>query len=365
MGRYAVELYQAVCREHPPFELIAYLMKGFENPTEGNPDVRFLSHIPKPSRLNWMLDWLMLPRQFEKDRLDLFHATDLTVLPKSMEIPVWMTVHDLIPYVFWEETISRVPKDHVYMLKQVWKQISRAERIITCSEFSKRDICEKVRVDANRVNVVYLGCSKKLERIPVEQSRIRLSAEYGLTEPFLFYVGGTDYRKNLPFLLKAFAKIRKRGYPGSLVLGGETFQLDIPEIRELNRLTKKLQIDQLVFKPGYIPDQDLACFYSACDFFVFPSLYEGFGLPVLEALSCGAPVLSSSVTSIPEVSGDCAFYFDPRNENDLVNVFWESFEDRKGIEERRNLGYEWVARFSWEKAAREIIALYSEAANSG
>jgi len=176
--------------------------------------------------------------------------------------------------------------------------------------------------------------------------------------PFLFYVGGTDYRKNIPLLLKAFKRIMDGGYKGDLVLGGETFKMDIPEVRSIRVLSRKLGIADRLILPGYIPDPELMCFYSACDFFVFPSMYEGFGLPVLEALKCGAPVITSRSSSIPEVAGDCAAYFDPDGEDELVQVFWESRANEKKTLERREKGFRQAERFSWQQAAQQVVDLY-------
>jgi len=360
VGRYALEVFKAIRRENPHPQIIPYLIKGRPELNEFRSDGRLLSYLPRPSRMNWMVDWLQLPVQFRRDQLDLFHATDLIVLPVSVKTRIWMTVHDLIPYVFWKETVRRIPRDYVLFLRQAWKQIKRADRIITSSEFSRRDICRRAGIDPRRVSVAYLGCNEELKHVPGPEARSRLESAYGISGPFLFYVGGTDYRKNLPFLLRAFAMIRARGYEGRLVLGGDTFQQEIPEVLKLEELARKLGIEDRILKPGFIPDPDLAAFYSACDFFVFPSKYEGFGLPVLEAMKCGAAVLTSGATSIPEVAGDCAGYFDPDRPEEMAERFWELVEDPDTVEARREAGRKRAARFTWRETARRILELYEQ-----
>jgi glycosyltransferase involved in cell wall biosynthesis len=143
-----------------------------------------------------------------------------------------------------------------------------------------------------------------------------------------------------------------------LVLGGETFLWDIPEVKGLKELVHNLGLETSVLFPGYLLDEDLSCFYSACDFFVFPSLYEGFGLPVLEAMKCGAPLLVSNCSSVPEVAEDAGFYFNPKLPENLVEVFWEAFGDREGVQARREIGIERASKFTWSAAAGIIHGLY-------
>ena len=253
VGRYALEVFKAIRRENPHPQIIPYLIKGRPELNEFRSDGRLLSYLPRPSRMNWMVDWLQLPVQFRRDQLDLFHATDLIVLPVSVKTRIWMTVHDLIPYVFWKETVRRIPRDYVLFLRQAWKQIKRADRIITSSEFSRRDICRRAGIDPRRVSVAYLGCNEELKHVPGPEARSRLESAYGISGPFLFYVGGTDYRKNLPFLLRAFAMIRARGYEGRLVLGGDTFQQEIPEVLKLEELARKLGIEAVYQEQALAP----------------------------------------------------------------------------------------------------------------
>jgi glycosyltransferase involved in cell wall biosynthesis len=171
-------------------------------------------------------------------------------------------------------------------------------------------------------------------------------------------VGGSDYRKNVGRLISFFARIRSRGYQGKLVLGGETFLWDIPEINILKSQIRGLGLaDEVVF-PGYIPDPVLSRYYAACDFFVFPSLYEGFGLPVLEAMQCGAPLLLSSSSSIPEVAGDSAFYFDPEDLESMEEAFFNAADDPESVAVKVEKGFRKAEEFTWESAAEKVYSLY-------
>ena len=171
-------------------------------------------------------------------------------------------------------------------------------------------------------------------------------------------MGGSDFRKNLEFLIKGFAQIRDQGYKGSLVLAGETFRMKIPEIQSLSCKIRQFDLEKWVLRPGYVEDDDLPAFYSGSDLFVFPSLYEGFGLPVLEALACGAPVLASERSSIPEVGGEVVEYFDPERLADLVARVFELLENPVRLGQMREAGPGRAAQFSWEENARAMASIY-------
>jgi glycosyltransferase involved in cell wall biosynthesis len=358
VGRYTLELFRSILRVDCAIDFIGYVIPGSNLKFQGPFHSGNIPYLRKPSRLNWVVDLFSIPQRITRDRLELFHATDLTLVPSRSRSSLWITVHDLIPYVFWEQTIQNVPRDFAFLLEKFWHQLSDVDRIITSSEFSKQDLKERAGIPEEKISVIYPGCNPEMKPVESKEAGARISSKYGVDNPFLFYVGGTDYRKNIPLMLKAFKKIIDEDYKGDLVLGGETFKMDIPEVRSILALSRKLGIENRLILPGYIPDPDLMCFYSACDYFVFPSMYEGFGLPVLEALKCGARVITSNSSSIPEVAGDCAAYFDPAGEDELVRVFWESRENEIITRERRKKGFRQAERFSWGQAAQQVVDLY-------
>jgi glycosyltransferase involved in cell wall biosynthesis len=358
IGRYTSSLFRALQSANQHHELVAYTLGSEASGELSACEKRRLFYLKYPSRLNWLFEPYFFQRAIRRDGLELFHATDVTAIPRSNSVPVIVTVHDLIPWVFWEETVSRVPRDFAYALELARNRITAANWILTSSEYSRNDIADRFGVSKDRIEVTYLGCSDQVVPKEERSARERLRTLYQLEGPFLFYVGGSDFRKNLRFLVRAFARAREGRYAGKLVLAGETFCWDVPEIRDLKRLISRCGIESSVVFPGYVDDEVLSCFYSACQLFVFPSLYEGFGIPVVEALKCGARLLLSDRTSIPEVAGDCAFYFNPENEDDFLTVFGEALEHSEPGCEFRSRGMERAARFTWESTAAGVLALY-------
>jgi glycosyltransferase involved in cell wall biosynthesis len=320
--------------------------------------VKELFYLRRPSRLNWVLDQLFLPTRLASDELDLFQATELTSIPRAEHTNVWAVVHDLIPYLFWKEMRPGWPWDFTQALHLARRRLNTTPHLVTSSQHSKQDICRLVQIPENRVHVVYPGCNPELRPVDRLQARRRLQDTYGIDGDFLFYVGGSDFRKNLAMLINAFSLIKRDGYQGSLVLGGETFSRELQEVSRLRQQVHRYGLEGTVHFGRYIPDQDLSCFYSACQYFVFPSLYEGFGLPALEAMKCGAAILASRSSSIPEVTGDYAFYFDPHEPESLFAVFQAAQGKPERVEAHRRLGCQRADEFSWSRAARRLLALY-------
>jgi len=360
IGRYTSELAKALLKLNTPHEFLLYAIDGEGPSLDGDFELRRIPFLKYPSRLNWLLDAVLLPQYCRTDKLHLFHSTELTSIKPTARRQLWVTVHDLIPYIYWEETKKRVPRDFAYFLKVAWRRVRQANRVITDSEHSKRDICERMSIPADNVDVVYLGSGDDLYPVNQDVASRLLRDRYQIEGPFLLYVGGSDYRKNLALLIGTFAELRKGGYAGSLVLVGETFVLDMSEVREIKGQVRRLGLEGLVLFPGYVPGEEICAFYSACEFFVFPSLYEGFGLPVLEAMKCGAPLLISQTSSLPEVAGGCAHYFNPEEMESLVETFWKAYENPVAVESLRSQGLERAKQFSWSAAAQQIHSLYNQ-----
>ncbi len=361
VGRFTRELFRAVLATPSEHEFLLYTLGDEPTGLSGGHRVQPLAHLPKPSRLNWVLELWLFPRAARRDRLELFHTPDLLPMPRIPGCPVWVTIHDLIPWIF-PEYAHRMPRDFRYALDRALDRARHADRILTVSECSKRDICRHLDLPADRVTVIPEGCENGPEPCPPEVARALVRHRLGISEPYLLYVGGTDYRKNLVLLLEGFRRISASGYRGCLVLAGETTDPRFPEASRLLELAGKMGIRNRLRLLGFVSDELLAAAYSACDFFVFPSLYEGFGLPVLEAMRCGAAVLAAHSSSIPEVAGDAAFYFDPTSADALVEAFREASDQPDLVERRRRDGQQRALHFTWKAAAEKLLTLYHQAA---
>jgi glycosyltransferase involved in cell wall biosynthesis len=273
-----------------------------------------------------------------------------------------ITLHDLIPLIFSEHYIDPDPLNFSRWLARLG-MVRTADHVLAVSECSAADAVEHLEFDENRITVIDAGTSVQMASMvgTREEAAKILEAKFpGLRDGFLFYVGGGDWRKNVMGLIRAYArlpeKIRDRH---QLVI---TYKLD-PEARaNLVGFAKELGIhgDQLLLT-GFVPDRELSALYRRCGLFVFPSLYEGAGLPILEAMACGAPVVGSNVSSVPEILGDLRATFDPSDPAEVAACIARTLEDAAELERLRRVSAERTAHFTWDRVARKAIEGYERA----
>lgn len=310
--------------------------------------------------MHWIWDSLFLRRKLEFLNLDFYHATDQMSVPRGMkQTRVLMHLHDVIPFLFWRQYAPSFPRDFRVGLRLSLRAAARVDAVITDSECSKKDIVEWTGADPDRIHVVPFGCDEEFR--PVEQlaEREAFLRSKQVTSPFILYVGATDHRKNLPFLVRAFEQLRESGYPGSLYLIGEEFGwTHLAEVRKIHEEIGRSRCSEAIRMPGYVNSEELAMYLACADAFVFPSLYEGFGLPALEAMSCGAAVVVSNRSSIPEVVGDAGLYFDPSSQDECVRQLIAVTSDRALRQELGRRGLQRAKLFSWRRAAEQIFEIY-------
>ena len=358
VGKYTHQLAAALAAANQEHELVFFTTRGQPVPQPCHSNI-VLRSLTRPHRLNWVLDCWQLPVESRSGQLELFQATEITAIPSTGAPRIWAHVHDLIPYLFWDQVGAQFPWDFRFALKIARRRFSRAALLITDSVHSQQDLCRELNLPEDRVKVIHAASHERFKPQPQERSAERIKRKYRISGQFLFYVGGTDFRKNLPRLVEAFALLRDRGFAGRLVLAGESFRWNIPETREIRTLIGHLGLSEWVDMPGYVPDEDLPDFYSACRVFVFPSLYEGFGLPVLEAIQCGAVVAASQASSIPEVGGGAVQYFDPESVESLVGALEVACADEGRRDQLQAAARHQAGRFSWQKTARQLLQLYA------
>jgi glycosyltransferase involved in cell wall biosynthesis len=263
-----------------------------------------------------------------------------------------VTLHDL-GYLHYPA--AHRPADRRYLHASTRWSAHQATAVIADSCATRDDLVAAYGVPRDRIHVIYLGRDEALTPVDDAGELARVRAAYGLGERYLLYVGTLQPRKNLARVIAAFARVCDRVELGGvqLVLAGKKGWL----YDDLFAAVERLGLRGRVAFPGYIPDADLPALLSGGTAFVFPSLYEGFGIPVLEAGGCGVPVITSNTSSLPEVAGDAALLVDPHDVEAIAEAMYRLVTDEALRAELTRRGLENVKRFSWEKCARETLAV--------
>ncbi len=262
-------------------------------------------------------------------------------LPIIKAKPTVVTVHDVIPLVFPAKFPAGLRGNLKWQIQKL--SLLGIRRVITDSESSKKDISKITGFDANRIDVVYLAPDPIFKPLRREKR----------TNPYVLYVGDVNWNKNVPGLLRAFVRVSNYGLK---LVGGAFTDVGLRETKEINGLIRALDLEQKVTKVGYVTNEDLVGLYNGAAVLVQPSFYEGFGLPVLEAMACGCPVVSTDNSSLSEIAGPAVrVTTDPMSVADGIQT---------AIKERHILvrkGFEWVQKFTWKKVAAETVQTYEKA----
>jgi glycosyltransferase involved in cell wall biosynthesis len=354
IGRYAGSLAQALIARQPErFALFYNRVRDSRLPSglESAP-ARTVRAGYKPWR---MAVWLGQLAGLGFNRLvpgaELYHATE-HLLPPLRDLPTVLTVHDMIFKLFPEHQ-KRL--NYWYLNATMPLYCRRAGAIITVSESSKRDIVAHYGLDPGKVTVVYEAASPEFVPAPPE-ARDEVRRRYGLPAQYLIHVGTIEPRKNLTRLVEALQHLRAGGLTiPLLVVGGKGWLYD-----DFFRRLESLEVRDAVFFPGYVPSADLPALYSAARLAVMSSVYEGFGLPVLEAMACGTPVVSSNSSSLPEFGGRAARYFDPYDVEAMSSTIQNVWADDELRAEMSGQGLVQAQKFSWDRAAEETLQVYEE-----
>ena len=303
-------------------------------------------------RLVWMQT--QAPRILRHLRADVVHFTN-GMVPLASPVPTVVTIHDMSLTMF----PGFHPMRRVLLNRPLVNLAARrADAIITVSEAAKRDIVRLYGLESTRVHVVHEAAAPSFRVIhdPCELRRVR--ERYGLGERFILYVGTIEPRKNLPKLLEAFARRRVAGdLPHQLVCAGPYGWLS----NDIEAQIDRLRVRDAVHFTGYVPFADLPAIYNLAEMFVFPSVYEGFGLPVVEAMACGTPVITGSVPALTEVAGGASERVDPLEPETLGDAIAALAGNRERREDLSRRGLERAQTFSWERAATETLTVYRHA----
>src|ERR1022692_1810853 len=290
-----------------------------------------------------------IPRRASLDRLNLYHAQ--FIVPPFLKCKTVTTIPD-IAFEHYPQFFSAYQRAWSKVL--IRGSAKKADHIITVSEYSKRDLVETYGIREEKITVTYEGAGKKFVPADRQKAKDELARKYAIGGDFVLYLGRLQARKNLMRLVNAYAHIRKAGFPQKLVLAGRQdtlFESVCSRIREL-------KLENEIVLPGYVAAADVPTFYNAAEVFVYPSLFEGFGLPIMEAMACGTPVVTSRGSSLEEVAGDAAVLVDPLDELSIAEALKRVLAEP---ELRRSLGQAGLRRsrqFSFANAARQTIGVY-------
>lgn len=317
-----------------------------------------LPHSPRvsfravPASNDRLWTFLTFPRALKRDGIDLAHTQYTT--PLSVPCPIVTTVHD-ISFRLYPEWFQR--KHRLLLNLSVPSAMRRACRVITDSESSRRDILRIYKLPPEKVNAIPLAAAPEYAPVPQETAREAVNQRFGFSGPYVLSVGVLQPRKNLPLLLEAFACARCRGrLSHQLVIAGKRGW----GCEDLSRQAARLNIADSLRFTDYVADADLPTLYSACDMTAYPSLYEGFGLPPLEAMACGAPTLVSDAPAMPEVAGDGAWILpvmDSGAWSDAIECLAQNPSARKDWGSR---AIRRAAQFSWQRTAAATRAVYTQ-----
>jgi len=307
----------------------------------------FVTKIPKKSYIWYFYSQFKL-RKNNFD-LNIIHSPEnASLFVKLQNQKKVVTVHDIIAYLYADFGITSIR--YKFFLK---KTLRTADKIITDSVSTKKDLIKYFNVPEQKIKVIYLAASEEFKLLDPQTVNPILN-KHGILFPYILYVGGFMMHKNVPVLFKAFYKLKKEGIPHKLVCTGKVSNKSVYDI------VQKLNLQNDVIFLGYVESDDLPALYNGADLFVYPSIYEGFGLPPLEAMACGCPIITSNTSSLPEVVGNAGIMFDPYDIDELANVMCEVLTNYELKKDLIKKGLIRAKMFSWEICAKETMDVYRE-----
>jgi glycosyltransferase involved in cell wall biosynthesis len=308
-------------------------------------------------RLQWLLSLLTVPPAVRHAGATLYHATEPHGLVRVPGLPTVATLYDLIPLHYPSAHLPLRHADDRLGYAGYLRQLQRADRLIAISEATRRDAIERLGIAPERIAVTPLAVDTQRFHVAEPGEIDRITTEYGLRRPYVLHVGAAAHHKNTAALLNAYALFREAGGEHALYIAGKW------PARALAGLTSdypRLVSDGHVRVLGFVPDSHLPALYGGADALLYPSLIEGFGLPVLAAMSCGTPVLTSCTSSLPEAGGDAALYVDPREPEEIAAAMRRLADDALLRRDLAARGLRRVAQFSWQRTAEQTLQVYRD-----
>ena len=314
--------------------------------------------VLEPSPNYSLREQLHVPWVLRRERPDVFHAPHY-VLPPAVLCRSVVTIHDCIHLMFPQYLPNKMA--YAYARASMWAAVKRSDRILTVSEASKRDILHFFNVAPEKIVVVYNAIDDHFWLTPPDEEVARVRERYQLDHQFVLYVGNIKPHKNLVRLIESFAELRRTGFEELklLIIGDE-----ISKLPSLRRAVHGHKLHKHVRFLGYVSDDTLRVLYRLAALFAFPSLYEGFGLPPLEAMASGTPVVASHQSSLPEVTGDAAVLVDPYDVASIVDGMRRVLSDPTLAADLRRRGPERAREFSWSRSVAQTRTVYEQVGHS-
>ncbi|GAB4408081.1 MAG: glycosyltransferase family 1 protein [Anaerolineae bacterium] len=364
-GQYLRYLLPALLEADPSLDITLIAPKPFDpDPATLHPRLKFLvtaSPFGSPSS-NLAKVWfeqITFPRACRKLKVNLAHVPYFGS-PLAPPVPTVVTIHDVIPMVLPEYRGGFLVRLYTSLVAAAAGQ---AQLILADSEASRQDILAKLRLPAERVRTVYLAPAPHFQPAETWQQLVEIKQKYKLPENFVLYLGGYDVRKNVSALLHAYTWVSATlGDQYPLVLAGRLPETDTAFFPDPRRIARELGLEEAIIAPGWIAEEDKPLLYAAATVFVYPSRYEGFGLPVLEAMACGVPVVTTNAASIPELAGPAAFQLDPSDTKHMAAPIIRLCTEEESRDAMIERGFAQVEKFSWAQTAQETLQAYREAA---
>lgn len=359
IGRYVYELTENLFHlDHHNDYVLFFNEPEFSKFTPPNPRVKkVLANAPHYS-LAEQTKFLSL---LNREKLDIMHFTHFNA-PIFYNRPSVVTIHDLTLSFYPGKKMSTPIYRFAYH-QTIQSAVKKSKKIIAVSKNTKKDLQHLFRVNDKKISVIYEGVREKFHEFITENDQKKIQAvkqKFKLDKPYLLYTGVWRSHKNLPNLLKAFHILKNEyDFDGYLVITGRKDPFYAPELEEK---TQTLQLENDVIFTGLVEENDLVPLYAGALTYVFPSLYEGFGLPPLEAMQCGVPVVASNTSSIPEICGEGnAVFFDPQSPQDMAEKIFQVTSQKSLREKLIISGLQRVKHFSWKKMAEQTLKVYNDA----
>lgn len=317
------------------------------------PNFQIIS-LKSPNRFVWNL-WT-LPNYIRKNPLDAYHTQYIVPFFVPKKTKIITIIHD-ISFNFFPQFIKF--SDLLFLKTLLPISLKRADKIIGVSQFTRDEISRYYGISPQKIDFIYNAAGDNFrERNFSEEELLSVRKKYNLPEKFFLYIGTHQPRKNLSLLIEGFAKIKDRLSGVKLVLAGNKNARNFD--RQIEETIKKLHIQEEVIFTGYIKEEDKPALFKLAHVFVFPSLYEGFGIPLLEAMSQKTPVLASDIPSFREIAGDGALFFNSQDLDDFSEKLYNVFVSANTRENLINAGCKRAGFFSWEKTAQKTLAMYNQ-----